>query len=153
MAPERFQGKCDVRSDIYALGLTLYEVASLQPAYDGSERHKLMDRVLHEEPVRLRKLATNIPRDLETIIQKAMAREPAERYPTAAAMGEDLQSFLSDKPIKARHVTSTERSSAGPAATPLAALSAGLVILLLGTAVASTLAAARFREHGRPGAA
>ncbi len=145
MAPERFQGRCDVRADIYSLGLTLYEVASLRPAYDGSERHKLMDRVLHEDPVRLRKVAPSVPRDLETIIHKAMAREPAERYAAPAALAEDLQRFLSDKPIRARHVTATERLFRWARRNPaMAALSAGLIVLLVGTAVASTLAAARF---------
>jgi len=145
MAPERFQGLCDARSDIYSLGLTLYELASMQPAYDGSERHKLMDRVLHEEPVRLKKLAPTVPRDLETIIQKSIARDPAQRYASAASLAEDLQRFIDDKPIRARHATTTEKVVRWCRRNPaLSSLSAGLLLLLIGTAVASTLAAARF---------
>jgi serine/threonine-protein kinase len=145
MAPERFAGQCDIRSDIYSLGLTLYELASLQPAYDGSDRHRLMDRVLHEDPARLRKLAPTVPRDLETIVQKAIARDPAQRYASAAALVEDLQRFLDDKPIKARQASSAERIVRWGRRNPaLAALSVGLLLLLVGTAVASTIAAAWF---------
>jgi serine/threonine protein kinase/tetratricopeptide (TPR) repeat protein len=145
MAPERFGGQCDIRSDIYSLGLTLYELASLQPAYEGSERHRLMDRVLHEDPVRLRKVAPTVPRDLETIVEKAIARDPGQRYPSAAALAEDLQRFLDDKPVKARQTTSVERVARWCRRNPaLAALSGGLLVLLVGTAVASTIAAARF---------
>ncbi len=77
MAPERFAGKCDVRSDVYALGLTLYELLALRPAFAASDRHELMRRVMSEEPERLRGLVPHLPRDLETIVTKAIDREPA----------------------------------------------------------------------------
>ena len=77
MAPERFSGHCDARSDVYSLGLTLYELVALRPAYEASDRHALIERVLHEEPERLKKLAPGVPRDLETIVAKAIARDPA----------------------------------------------------------------------------
>jgi WD40 repeat protein/tetratricopeptide (TPR) repeat protein len=109
MAPERFQGKCDARSDVYSLGLTLYELAALQPAFEASDRHALIERVLHDEPARLRKLAPSVPRDLETIIAKASAGEPAGRYATAAALADDLKRFVEDRPIRARRVSAAER--------------------------------------------
>ncbi len=62
MAPERFSGQCDARSDVYSLGLTLYELVALRPAYEAADRHSLMERVLHEEPERLKKLAPGVPR-------------------------------------------------------------------------------------------
>src|SRR5262249_55482740 len=99
MAPERFQGQCDARSDVFSLGLTLYELVALRPAYQAADRHALMERVLHEEPARLKRLAPSVPRDLETIIAKAIARDPAARYASAAALGEDLQRFVEDRPI------------------------------------------------------
>ncbi len=105
MAPERFSGHCDARSDVYSLGLTLYELVALRPAYEASDRHRLMERVLHEEPERLKKLAPGVPRDLETIIAKATARDPAMRYATAAAMAEDLRRYVEDRPIRARRVS------------------------------------------------
>ena len=110
MAPERFAGKCDARSDVYALGLTLYELLALRPAFSAADRHELMRRVMSEEPERLRGLVPHLPRDLETIVTKAIDREPARRYPTAAAMAEDLQRFLDDKPIQARRVTAAEQA-------------------------------------------
>ena len=109
MAPERFSGHCDARSDVYSLGLTLYELVALRPAYEASDRHALMDRVLHEEPERLKKLAPGVPRDLETIVAKATARDPARRYATAAALAEDLRRFVEDRPIRARRISPAER--------------------------------------------
>ena len=111
MAPERFQGKCDARSDVYSLGLTLYELVALRPAYEAADRHTLMDRVLHEEPERLKTLAHGVPRDLETIVAKAMARDPVGRYATAGLLAEDLRRFVEDRPIRARRVSAVERLS------------------------------------------
>ena len=109
MAPERFSGHCDARSDVYSLGLTLYELVALRPAYEATDRHTLIDRVLHEEPERLKKLAPGVPRDLETIVAKATARDPAGRYATAAALAEDLRRYVEDRPIRARRVSAAER--------------------------------------------
>src|SRR5439155_19311582 len=72
MAPERFQGKSDAGSDLYSLGLTLYELAALRPAFRESDRNRLIDQVLHEEPPRPSKVNPDVPRDLETIILKAI---------------------------------------------------------------------------------
>ena len=80
MAPERFDGWSDRRSDVYALGVTLYEMATLHPAFPARDRAQLIHQILHEDPVGPRRLDRRIPPDLETIIRKAMAREPAERY-------------------------------------------------------------------------
>jgi eukaryotic-like serine/threonine-protein kinase len=109
MAPERFSGLSDARSDVYSLGLTLYELVALKPAYEASDRHRLMERVLHEEPERLKKLAPGVPRDLETIVAKAIAHEPAMRYATAAALAEDLRRFVEDRPIRAVRISVAER--------------------------------------------
>ena len=110
MAPERFQRDSATRGrDVYSLGLTLYELVALRPAFEASDRHALIERVLHEEPERLKKRAPGVPRDLETIIAKAIAREPAGRYATAADLAEDLQRFVEDRPIRARRVSAAER--------------------------------------------
>ena len=105
MAPERFRGEGDARADIYALGLTLYELLTLRPAYDSSDRLKLIEKIKNEEPVRPRSIDARIPRDLETIVLKAIDKDPEHRYPTAEAMAEDLRRFLADEPIQARQVS------------------------------------------------
>jgi WD40 repeat protein/serine/threonine protein kinase/tetratricopeptide (TPR) repeat protein len=102
MAPERFQGQNDVRSDVYALGVTLYELAALTPAYAETDRHQLIKLVTTEEPTHLRRAAPAMPRDLRTIVHKAIDRDPARRYASAAALADDLQRFLEDRPIQAR---------------------------------------------------
>jgi WD40 repeat protein/serine/threonine protein kinase len=110
MAPERFRGEGDARADVYALGLTLYELLALRPAYENSDRATLIQKVTQELPPRLRKLNRRVPWDLETIIHKAIEREPKARYGSAAALEEDLQRFLDGKPIVARPVPLWERA-------------------------------------------
>ena len=105
MAPERFRGEGDGRADIYALGLTLYELLTLRPAFDSSDRLKLIDQIQTEEPARPRSLDHRIPRDLETIVLKAIDKEPGRRYASADAMAEDLRRFLDDEAILARPVS------------------------------------------------
>jgi len=109
MAPEQFSGQMDARSDIYSLGLTLYELLTLQPAFDDTGRSSLIWRITHDEPPRPRKLHARIPRDLETIVLKAIAREPADRYQSAGDLARDLQCFLEDRPIRARRTPAVER--------------------------------------------
>ena len=118
MAPERFNGQGDLRSDVYSLGLTLYELLTLRPAFDEADRNKLVKQVMHDEPMRPRKLNPGVPRDLETVVLKAIARDPAHRYQTPAEMADDLKRFVEDRPVR-RGASARRRSSgAGAAATP-----------------------------------
>ena len=118
MAPERFRGICDAGSDVYGLGLVLYELLALRAAFDASVRERLLYQVNHVEPPRLRGVNPAVPRDLETIVHKAIEKETAHRYATAADLAEDLRRFLEDRPIHARRVGSTERLTRGRDATP-----------------------------------
>jgi WD40 repeat protein/serine/threonine protein kinase len=109
MPPEAFDGKADARGDVYSLGLTLYELLALRPAFDETDRHKLIKQVTAAVPPRLGRLNAAVPRDLATVVEKAIDRDPARRYPTAGALAADLQRFLDDVPIRARRVGRVER--------------------------------------------
>jgi WD40 repeat protein/serine/threonine protein kinase len=109
MAPERFQGQCDIRSDVYSLGLTLYELLTLRPAFEGSDRAKLVKQIAQEQPPRPRTIDPRVSRDLETIVLKAIDKEPGCRYPTAEALAEDLRRFLAGLPLQARPTPAWER--------------------------------------------
>ena len=109
MPPEAFEGKTDARSDVYSLGLTLYEMLAFRPAFDEKERNRLIKQVTEAEPDRLGKLNRHVPRDLETIVHKAIDKDPARRYASAGALAEDLQRFVEDEPIQARRVSQRER--------------------------------------------
>jgi serine/threonine protein kinase len=142
MAPERFDGRADARSDLYSLGLTLYEFLVHQPAFRATDRNKLIRQVMHEDPPPPRQLNPEIPRDLETIVRKAMARDPGHRYQTAAELAADLQRFVEDRPIRARPVTGAERLWRWGRRNPLVAgLVAGIALALLsGSAIATSFA-------------
>ena len=113
MSPEQALAKpglVDHRSDVYSLGVTLYEALTLEPAYPGSDREELLRRIALGDPPPPRRLTPAIPVDLETIVLKAMAREPERRYGTADELANDLCCFLEHKPIRATRSTLRERS-------------------------------------------
>jgi tetratricopeptide (TPR) repeat protein len=145
MAPERFRGQSDPRGDIYGLGLTLYELLTLRPAFRESDRDKLLKQLTDEEPPRPRQVNAQVPRDLETIVLKAMAKEPAHRYASATELADDLRRFVEDKPVRARRVGAAERFWRWCRRNPaVAGLGAGIAALLVLAAAASAVAAVRF---------
>jgi serine/threonine protein kinase/WD40 repeat protein len=109
MAPERFRGQCDPRSDVYSLGLTLYELLALRPAFDSPDRIRLIEMVREQEPPPPRQIDHRVPRDLETIVLKAMSTDAANRYQSADDLADDLRRFLADEPIRARRASVRER--------------------------------------------
>jgi peroxiredoxin/tetratricopeptide (TPR) repeat protein len=108
MAPERVGGKGDIRADLYSLGLTLYELLTFRPAFDETNLDKLVEQRKNDPP-RPRKLNAAVPRDLETIVLKAIKKDPNRRYQSPAALVDDLRSFIQDRPIRARPVGFIER--------------------------------------------
>jgi serine/threonine protein kinase/Flp pilus assembly protein TadD len=133
MAPERFDGRSDARSDVYSLGLTLYEMLVFRPAFQERDRARLVQQVMHGEPPRPRTLNRAIPRDLETIVLKMIAADPAQRYRTAGELAEDLKRFVEDRPIRARRVSRVERLWRWCRRNPaMAGLLAALALALVG---------------------
>jgi tetratricopeptide (TPR) repeat protein len=105
MSPEQALAQrvvVDQRTDVYSLGATLYELLTLQPAFGGSDRQELLRQIAFEEPKAPRRINKAIPAELATIVQKAMEKNPADRYATAQELAEDLQRFLADEPIRAQ---------------------------------------------------
>ncbi len=141
MSPERFKGHCDELSDIYALGLTLYELALLKPAFDSTDRLELMEMIKESEPDVPRSIDPHFPIDLETIILKAIEKEPASRYQSADDLAEDLRRFIEDEPIKARRVSIPGRLLRWARRNKKLAVSlSAVVVLIMLLAVGSTVA-------------
>ena len=96
MAPEQFQGRADARTDVWGLGVILYELLTLRRAFHG------LQEIESSDPPRPRGLVHGLPLDLEAICWKAIRKEPAQRYPSARALADDLRHWLKSEPVKAR---------------------------------------------------
>ncbi|MEM9380373.1 MAG: WD40 repeat domain-containing serine/threonine-protein kinase [Planctomycetota bacterium] len=102
MPPEALDGKTDARGDVYGLGLVLYELVTGKAAFEADDRRSMLHRILHVDPVPLRRVMPGVPVDLERITAKAIAKLPEERYATAADLAEDLAALLAGQPVQAR---------------------------------------------------
>ncbi len=112
MSPEQALAKrvvVDHRTDVYSLGATLYELLTLEPAFNGGDRQELLRQIAFEEPRPLRRLNRAIPQELETIVLKAMERNPADRYATAQELADDLRNVVEDRPIRAKRPSLVHR--------------------------------------------
>jgi serine/threonine protein kinase/WD40 repeat protein/Tfp pilus assembly protein PilF len=148
MAPERFRGEAYPSSDLYSLGLTLYEMLTFRAAFDQSDRGQLMHQITSADPPGLRKIDSNLPRDLETIVLKAIDKDALRRYQTGAELSADLRSFLEDRPIRARRTSVFERSWRWCRRNrAIAALMGSVAALLLVLAVGGWLSALLFRDQ------
>jgi WD40 repeat protein/serine/threonine protein kinase len=151
LAPETLRRSADPRSDVYSLGLTLYELLTLRPAFTATERRRLLDEVLHHEPPPPRSLDRGIPRDLETIVLKAAERDPERRYVDAAALAADLRRFLAEQPVQARRVGPLGRAWRWCRRNPVIAglTFAMAAVLLIGSAVSTFFAIQSARRGQR----
>jgi serine/threonine protein kinase/Flp pilus assembly protein TadD len=147
MPAEAFDRKSDKRSDVYSLGISLYEMLAMRPAFAERERHRLIKQITGSEPVRLDRVNQAIPRDLVTIIHKAIEREPGQRYATAAELAADLRRFLEDAPIQARRTGAVERLYRWCRRNQLVAALTGLLALVLAAlGVGGVVSAYQFRS-------
>src|SRR5262249_3708506 len=131
MPPERFAGQSDARGDVYGLGITLYELLAGRPAFPDTTPQHLIHLITQADVPRLRKANPAVPPDLETIVLKAAARDPAQRYQTAAALAEDLRRFLDDRPILARRISPAGLAWRWCRRNPVTAGSLATVFLLM----------------------
>jgi len=147
MAPEMFDEQADARSDIYALGLCLYELLALRPAYNDSDRNRLVKSVMSAAPERLERVDRKIPNDLVTVVHKAIDSEPDKRYQTARELAADLRRFVADEPIHARRVSTFEQFLRWARHNKAVAVSMLLVaMLVLATAIGASIASVRFER-------
>src|SRR5262249_28065534 len=130
--------------------LTLYELLTLRPAFDESERDKLVAQVMQAEPPRPLQVAAEVPRDLETVVLKAMERDPGRRYPTAQELADDLKRYVAGEPILARRVSAWQRTVLWARRRPTAAalvLVSGVALLSLVTAGTVALLSVRLQQE------
>jgi WD40 repeat protein len=150
LAPERFNGRADARSDVYALGLTLYELLTLRPAFDTPDLLKLLEDIERRQPPRPRSIDPRIPRDLETVVLKAMSKPAAQRYASAAEVADDLRRFLADEPVRARPIAWHTHFRRWCRRNPLpAALAAAVLLLIVAVAVVSSIANLRLTAQSK----
>ena len=113
MSPEQARGDpaIDPRSDVYSLGATLYELLTLRPAFPATDRQECLRQIFDDDPTHPRTWNRAIPVELETVILKAMAKSPEDRYASAAALADDLRRFLDDRPVTARRPSLRDRTA------------------------------------------
>lgn len=133
ISPEQIQNNSDsidCRADIYSLGVLLYELLTLEKPFQGNEQ-ALRHAIVHDDPAPIRKLNPRVPKDLQTICDKAMEKCPDDRYKSAAELEKDLNRFLVHKPIRATRPSAGKRIIKFIRREPAKALSAFLTMSLL----------------------
>ena len=141
LAPESLEGDYDQKSEVYCLGLTLYELATLQPAFKNGSTAEVIRAIANSKPISPRKVNPKIPIDLSTIIAKAIERNPDSRYKSAEEMKNDLNAFIQDQPISARPPSTLENVWKWCRRRPMeAALSLTTGLLVATVAIGSSVA-------------
>jgi len=150
MSPEQVGRRpVDARCDVYALGATLYEVLTLRPPFTGASDHEIQNAILFKEPVPPRKLDPRLHRDLETIVLRAMEKDPDRRYSSAKEMADDLRRFIRYEPIRARPLSLPARAARWLRRHARAAAAAAAIIVLAGALGISLIGSASGARRAR----
>ncbi len=132
MAPEQADGgELTVATDVWALGCMLYELLGSKRAFEGESLTETLRKVRHEEPIPLRQLRSDAPRDLETIVLVCLRKDAERRYASANKLADDLERWLEHEPISARRTSAAERLQLFAQRSPLAATLIGVVSALV----------------------
>ncbi|MBK8976830.1 MAG: serine/threonine protein kinase [Planctomycetes bacterium] len=138
VSPEQARGSGDVdrRTDVFSLGVTLFEVSTGTRPFEGATSEAVLRAVLEREPPDPRRLQPTLPRDLAAILLKALEKEPARRYATAGELAADLRRFLEFRPVLAKRASALRRVVRGARREPVrAALIAVLAVAVPAVAV------------------
>ncbi len=147
MAPERLRGVTSPLGDVYSLGATIYELLTLKPAFAERDQGQLVDQITHQPPAPLRQHDRRIPRDLETLVLKALAKDPKDRFARSAELGDELRRYLESRPILSRPVGPVEQLWRWSKRNPgLATASIGAALLATALVIGSTLTAVTVRR-------
>ena len=144
MSPEQVLANrvvIDHRTDVYSLGATLYELLTLQPMWTGEDKADLIRQISFEEPTLPCRVNPTIPTDLETIVLKAIGKNPADRYVSGQAFADDLNNFIEHKPIAAQRPTTVQRIAKWSRRNPAVVISTAVILLLttIGLVVSNAL--------------
>ncbi|MBI3866320.1 MAG: protein kinase, partial [Planctomycetia bacterium] len=150
MSPEQAaaaKNPVDHRTDIYSLGASLYELLACRPAFEGATPMEVVVQILDREPIAPRRLNPAVPRDLETIVLKAMSKRACDRYQSGAELADDLRRWQNVEPIRARPIGPIGRLVRWCRRNPaVAALTIAVAALLVTIAVTSSVAALRLNH-------
>jgi serine/threonine protein kinase len=141
------RGVVDHRSDVYSLGATLHELLTLHPLFEGRDRNELLRQIGGDEPRPPRAADPSVPVELETVVLKALRKEPAERYASAGELADDLGRFLDNRPVLARRPALTEHLRKWARRHPTLVAAGVVVLLLLSGGSLASLALIRGEQH------